>query len=351
MQLTLTNTTATPTDHQYQAIQAVASQLSTNQIAVLKGIAGSGKSFSIPFIIDALNFNPEDVLLLAPTGIAAKNIGGQTIHSFRYKPIIENDILIGFIPIELSEYEWIPKLIIVDEYSMVEQQLIDDLAILGSKILLVGDQAQLPPVSGTNNFLGVVHGQLSQPMRQALDNPILWAANLVRKGEPIPYGLHGNVLFVGRKTDLDDTWIKEEVMMICGKNATKDMLNNKITNGRDWFMDGDKVMFLQNTNQGIYNGTIVKLEGVESQRRRYGTVYRASNVGSNSFKFGEKPNKFLDSYATFAYAITCHKSQGQTFASKGLIIDESYLFREYQSNWLYTAVSRFTGQYPVALLR
>ena len=134
--------------------EAIAS-IQKNPVTFCTGPAGSGKSTFIKYIRSKV----KNSILLAPTGIAAINIGGRTIHSvFKLPPkfITEEDI--KFLKGEVRQYLKSTNLIIIDEVSMVSSNLLDaldsllqknmnnDLPFGGIHILLVGDLFQLPPI-------------------------------------------------------------------------------------------------------------------------------------------------------------------------------------------------------------
>lgn len=131
------------------------SAITKKQITVLMGAGGTGKSTLIKYIMSKL----DGVLLLAPTGISALNIGAVTIHSFFKLPpkhLFENDLK----RVTGTKYDLLRKtnLIIIDETSMVSSNVLDsidsilkktfnnDKSFGGIKVLLVGDCFQLPPI-------------------------------------------------------------------------------------------------------------------------------------------------------------------------------------------------------------
>ncbi|MDE5789259.1 MAG: AAA family ATPase, partial [Clostridia bacterium] len=93
------------------------------------------------------------------------------------------------------------KLIVLDEASMVSDDMLSDLLNFGVKVLLCGDNAQLPPVEGFNTYLKNPDYTLTAIVRQQQDNPIIKLAQLAREGKPIPFGNFGDKAFVlyGRK--------------------------------------------------------------------------------------------------------------------------------------------------------
>lgn len=139
----------------------------THQSVFLTGKAGTGKSTFLKYI--CANTTKKHVVL-APTGIAAVNVGGQTLHSFfkiPFKPLLPNDP--DFAPRKIRKTQRYPKdrvklfkeleLIIIDEISMVRADIIDFIDKVlkifsgnmrepfgGKQLLFVGDIFQLEPV-------------------------------------------------------------------------------------------------------------------------------------------------------------------------------------------------------------
>jgi ATP-dependent DNA helicase PIF1 len=124
-------------------------------IVFVSGKAGTGKSTLIRFLRHAYSGN---VVVVAPTGVAALNVKGSTIHSyFRLPPRIVTDDDIK----EVRDRQLYTKLdlLVIDEISMVRADLLDgvdkflrvngrhsDRPFGGTQLLLVGDLFQLPPV-------------------------------------------------------------------------------------------------------------------------------------------------------------------------------------------------------------
>lgn len=139
----------------------------TRQSIFLTGKAGTGKSTFLRYITAHTH---KKYVVLAPTGIAAVNVGGVTLHSFfriPFKPIIPDDP--DFKPDRIKQRMKYPgslvklirevELIIIDEISMVRADIIDFVDLLlrtytgnqrepfgGKQLLLVGDVFQLEPV-------------------------------------------------------------------------------------------------------------------------------------------------------------------------------------------------------------
>ena len=124
-------------------------------IVLVSGRAGTGKSTLIHYLRNVFKKN---LVVVAPTGIAALNVKGATIHSFfRFPPRIVTDEDIRVVR-DRSLYTKL-DLLVVDEVSMVRADLIDAMDTFlrlngrystkpfgGTQVLFVGDLFQLPPV-------------------------------------------------------------------------------------------------------------------------------------------------------------------------------------------------------------
>ena len=253
------------------------------------------------------------------------------------------------------------ELVIIDECSMVDNRMGADLVSFGTKILVLGDPAQLPPIGGAGYFTHNVTPNilLEEIHRQAKDNPILEMATLVRQGKPLPvknYG-GGNEVFT-KGTKLTDMLYFDQI--ISGKNATRQATNTKFREEYLKFDDpypvaGDRIVCLKNNHeQNLFNGAIYKVldvEGIEDCFI-YMTIQSEDTGEQEDVKslthyfLGNqddlKRNYTLKSKADefdFGYCLTGHKSQGSQW-NKVCIYDESYCFRDQRDKWLYTAITR-----------
>lgn len=129
----------------------------THESVFITGKAGTGKSTLLKYIKKRTK---KKFVVLAPTGVAALNVGGQTIHSFfRFPPklLFEKDIVIQWK--NTAQLFARLEMVIIDEVSMVSADLMNaiDLALRknrnrpgepfgGVQIVLFGDLYQLPPV-------------------------------------------------------------------------------------------------------------------------------------------------------------------------------------------------------------
>ena len=140
---------------------------STKQVFVLSGYAGTGKTTLLKHTVtETLKLVPEQsAAFVTPTGKAATvlirgGIQATTLHRLIYQSIAtEKEIELNGKKIKVETLTFRRresidksiKLIVLDEASMVSDAVLWDLAEFGVKLLLCGDNAQLPPVEGFNS--------------------------------------------------------------------------------------------------------------------------------------------------------------------------------------------------------
>jgi exodeoxyribonuclease V alpha subunit len=136
-------------DEQMQILEVICK----NNIAILNGFAGAGKTYSTKGVINMLKDNYKSFKLFSPTGRAAKvltentNELASTIHRG-----------LGYVPPNKWTFNEWQKLhtdiVIVDEFSMVDiwlfKKLLEAIDFKRTKLLIIGDNAQLPSVSCGN---------------------------------------------------------------------------------------------------------------------------------------------------------------------------------------------------------
>lgn len=149
----------------------------TNQSFFLTGKAGTGKSTFLKHIVETTSKN---YVVVAPTGIAAVNVGGVTIHSFfqfPLRPLLpeDEDIKVFWKNSEKRKIIAAMDTLIIDEVSMVRADLIDgidyslrrnggnpNLPFGGKQVVFVGDIFQLEPVtirnSGEQKIINEIYG-------------------------------------------------------------------------------------------------------------------------------------------------------------------------------------------------
>ena len=384
-----------------------------DQVFVLAGYAGTGKTFLIDQVVKNVLFLEagREAVFVSPTGKAAVNIIqkgtlASTVHSLIYIRN-EDDLLVDengeILPNQrLSFYKRDKideniKLIIIDEASMVNEEVLRDLLSFNVKCLFCGDGAQLPPVNGLCPLMALPHYTLTEIVRQAKDDPIVTLATMARQGKNIPFGRYGENVVVRSKNSLSYTERKKLFLaadqIICGRNATRNNLNAEMrmylgyTPEQVLPEEGEKLICTLNDWEKplddedkfhLVNGIIGYASGVKECRDNLAMMqFRADFLSSsvqvafdagvfytreyahgygeravfladgtlaheNNFPVLHKIKSLRDEQIArfeFAYAVTCHKAQGSEFDFV-IVFDESYVFGAERYRWLYTAVTR-----------
>lgn len=337
----------------------------------LAGYAGTGKSTIVNEVVKNLFIN--NIIYCAFTGKAASvlaakgNTPASTVHSLIYKP--EADPVTNKVKFVLKDQlETCCDLIVLDECSMINQSLFDDLLSFDVPILILGDPGQLPPIKGKSPF-GEPDFKLTDVHRQAKDSIILEAATHARQGNGVllkegnGYWVHKSNPFANKKEDILLSLIrghKDPVQIICGRNKTRVIANNIYRQYLGYKsrlpMSGEKIICLKNNKElGLFNGQMFtfiehNLPSDEVDRNYLGSVDCKiqdeegclRNLQMDMRPFIESDYKHQDSQTnpfTYGYAITCHKSQGSQWDDV-IVIDESNCFQELSGKWLYTAITR-----------
>ena len=242
---------------------------------VISGYAGSGKSTLVKFIISALNIPDEQVAYVAYTGKAAnvlKNKGcpnATTAHKLLYHARQTKNGNYVFTPKKTLEGNY--ELIVVDEVSMLPQELWYQLLSHGVYVLALGDPGQLsPPKDETNPILEKPHVFLDEIMRQAQESAIIRLSMHIREGKDFRTfpTVSGEVRIIPHKWMFEDEnqTLLQASQIICGTNAQRFDLNDKIRKlmGRGPIPEpDDKIIGLKNhwddiSDQGnaLTNGAI-----------------------------------------------------------------------------------------------
>lgn len=249
-------------------------------------------------------------------------------------------------------------LLVVDECSMVDEDMAQDILSFGKPVLVLGDPAQLPPVSGSGYFTDAEPDvMLTEIHRQARDNPIIELATRVRNGDTLMLGPYGTSSVIERATP--ELALAADQILV-GRNGTRLATNKRVRqlNGHfdqsHWPREGEKLVCLRNDKDlGLLNGTLhVATEHAEEYGGYINVRIRPEEGGeellvpAHAEHFWGDPEQigYWDrrnaQEFTYGYALTVHKSQGSQWDNV-LIIDESAVFRgPARRKWLYTAITR-----------
>lgn len=275
------------------------------------------------------------------------------------------------------------KLFVTDESSMVGTELAQDLSMFGRPILAIGDPGQLPPVKDgwgfdmddPNVFLTEIH-------RQAADNPIIKLATMARQGRDLEVGDYGDGVRVIRRKDDDITFdVDREAMILAGTHKTRWRLTKKIREALGITETGpmadEPILVCKNSrkHESLVNGSILRnttdygdlrngnarmkldlvdddAEGLEyelwcAQPLFEEHVFRETNSYSAPPKEAFAAKKECE-HLDFGHVLTVHKSQGSEWDNV-VVHDESGVFRDQGSRWLYTGITRAAKELTVVV--
>ena len=368
----------------------------TNEHIFVTGKAGSGKS---TVLREFNKTTKKRVVVAAPTGVAALNANGQTIHSlFRLSMNLE----LSFSRIDKVTRNLLGNIdvLIIDEISMVRVDLMDaidkslkkirnsELPFGGVKLIMFGDMYQLPPIVSDSKQLTYLNEacggiyffnamvwrstklriyELNEVFRQS-DDKFRNILNEIRIGKVSAKSL--NILNSRFELKLP----KEDIITLASTNSVVNRLNEDKLKAlttkeylykakNDWFRKdkklnnydlrlkvGAQVMFTRNDSLSRYvNGTIGVVTTLRKRRIRVrvgNKVYEVARVNwpkieyvYNS-KWKAVEEKTINLYAQYplrlAWAVTIHKSQGQTYKTCAVDLKHGV----FTSGQAYVALSR-----------
>lgn len=248
-------------------------------------------------------------------------------------------------------------LLIVDEVMMVDDRMGADLLSFGTKVLVLGDPAQLPPIYGAGFFESDKPNiMLTEIHRQAANSPIIAMATQIRQGIMPAIGKYGESE-VMELCHINAGIAKAADQILVGRNRTRHTYNNRLRVLKG-IMDplpvpGDRLVCLRNNHDlGLLNGAIWYADdiGETGEERMYMTI--SPEGGGNPLGVEAHTHYFRGAEESLAwyerkeaeefdygYALTVHKAQGSQWDDV-LLFDESYCFRKDRWRWLYTGVTR-----------
>ena len=332
------------------------------QVFRLFGYAGTGKTTLARHIAEGVD---GDVSFGAFTGKAAAVLRSKgcedagTIHSMIYRSREGDEEEGPSFVLNRSGPAAKADLIVIDECSMVDEELGRDLLSFGKPVLVLGDPAQLPPVKGGGFFTDAEPDvMLTEVHRQAADNPIIHLSMKVREGGRLDYGVYGESRVI-RRAEIDQKAVMACDQVLVGLNRSRRSYNTRIRELLG-LLDpmpsaGEKLVCLRNDrSKGLLNGGTWLIDGLRQPRGDYirmdvkpeddsrrktveVQVLRAFFEGAEDalpYSIRRDSDEF-----TYGYALTVHKSQGSQWDDV-VLFDESYAFREHRARWLYTGLTR-----------
>lgn len=334
-------------------------------VFLLRGFAGTGKTSLVAAIVNALSELEYKVVLLAPTGRAAKVFSGYsghpayTIHKRIYRQKSTTD---GEGVFNLGFNGVADTLFLVDEASMISNSgddsnfgtgcLLDDLMQYvyngrNNRLVLIGDVAQLPPVGlelspaldrgelEASYFLGVTEVNLTDIMRQAEESGILYNATAIRGmigqsdgdlalkvgGFPDVFRIGGGELL----EEIDSCYGKygeEETIVICRSNKRANRFNEGIRRTilyrEEDFSSGDRIMIVKNNYfwgadydkiDFIANGDIATVRRAGKREELYGFHFVRADLRIDGYEEELSAWVMLDTLLSDFPALTYEQSR------------------------------------------
>ena len=354
-----------PTAEQEHALDVFAAFMLDRQeqsVMILRGCAGTGKTTLAGAIVRALARLGQKLILLAPTGRAAKvfslNAGhaAYTIHRRIYRQKSAGDLSAFSLNDNLNR----DTLFIVDEASMIANEgfsesafgsgcLLDDLMQfvyngMNCRMMLIGDKAQLPPVGEEESpalttsvlrgyGMSVYECDLNQVLRQSEDSGILWNATRIRGGEMVLPQIRlkgfadiqvvtGDELIESLSSSYSRVGM-DETIVVTRSNKRANIYNqgirNTVLDREDELCRGDQLMIVKNNYYWtenskeisfLANGDVAVVQRVRHVHEQYGFRFAEVTMQFPDYDDYElTATVILDSLMTEAPALTREQQQ------------------------------------------
>lgn len=363
-------------------------------VTTLAGFAGTGKSVLTGVLAAIFEDMGLRVAYAAPTGkaagvlrrsLAANGVNPPfcgTCHRLIYKPSFDAvGNITGWQKAERVFYD----LIVVDEASMVNKTMAEDLMSFKVPLLFVGDHGQLPPVGEEVGLMATPDLTLRTVRRQALNNPIIALSFLIRAGgdwkkfvqqtaaksEEIVHQDRWSYMdyILGLWDGFQNRPMSEDPLIVTWTNGHRNELNQAVRIGLGTdapLVVGERVINLKNA---YLTGALVA-NGFRGRVTKLNYARNVNHVGANvvfadegialdegmmnRHQFGQSATfRALDEIKgdprawdevgllfDYGYALTCHKAQGSQADHVIVKADRGKMDDSEWKRWLYTAATR-----------
>jgi exodeoxyribonuclease-5 len=303
-----------------------------------------------------------------------------TIHRLLYRAVIDNvsEELLGWSKREKLDRPY--DIIVIDESSMVDSEIVSDILYHRVPVLAVGDHGQLPPVAGNGSLIMNPCLRLEKIHRQAEGSPIIQLSRVIREEARLDRSLaDGRQLVFGSTRDLRRTLVDIsstpalDVAFLCYRNQTREHINRTTREYKGYAglppQAGEPIVCLRNYPP-VYNGMRGVMvsqatypypddwwimnarvefpdEGVPAadyeicrdqffRHKTFKSIDELKEKGIKVYSMGDA-GKLMD----FGHALTVHKSQGSQFQHAIVYADWRHDYSvEFTRRLAYTAVTR-----------
>ena len=379
---------------------------SMKQVFEITGPGGSGKTFLVQYIIERLGLKLNEVLFvsfsgkavsqLAKHGLPAKTIH-STIYNFKHEVVRDENGDVIYYPsgkpklkpvFELKDKDELPhkvKLFVVDEGSMVERSIAEDLLSFGIPTIVLGDLNQLPPVFGKPYFLQNPDIILTQIHRQRENDPIIYLSQRVLHDEPLIPGVYGKSAVILRK-DLQEFQFKQADIVLTRTNRLRWNVNNffrtrihgykelafphigekLICRKNDWDIEIDKKrgIYLTNGTAGIcnycdrssYDKSTIRIDFIPDFSKKalknlkvdYQRL-KTQGIGMDEEEMDHTKIYGKNDVFEYAYAITTHSSQGSEWNNVLFLVEDIFTDSDDFKKFVYTGITRARESLTIVL--
>lgn len=291
--------------------QKVNKLICDNQVTILAGFAGAGKTYSTQSVLNMCKDNNKTYLCLSSTGKAAKVLSeyigeeAKTVHRGLCYPDQESYNGWGYNLENKLPFD----LVIIDEFSMVDvflfEHIIDAIDFSKTKLLLVGDPAQCSSVGAGNLLYDMIESNkipkviLTQIFRYS-EGGLMTVATDVRNGKPFLKNITSTMTTFGKNKDY--TFIKSEDKDII-KNTLgiyKKILSKEWQKSKGIHLNVDDVQVLTAKNVGAYGTVTLNNELQKIANKNYGSQ-KFFKVGDTVFYEGDLIIQLQNNYKAELY--------------------------------------------------
>ena len=336
------------TDEQNNFIDYIVTNMKKRQYTVAGGTAGVGKSTCLAYLakkypsFKVCAFTGKAANVLRKKGIHDANTIHSTIYSCEENT--KGDIIFRLKYPHQIDFSGL----FVDEASMISEDLFEDILSFNVPVVFFGDHGQLEPVGSKFNLMAKPCVKLETIHRNA--NTVAKFAAHLRTGQSAQsFGAFDETVKLVPKKNVSIKNLAEAGQVICAFNKTRNAINKKVREHfgyKNKIEKNEKIICLKNNKLfGIFNGmqgTVIsvnknKITFVDDSKKKFIVDAFFDQFGMDKLHDSAQYDKDIG-FFDYAYAVTCHKAQGDEWDDI-IVIEERCDLWEHK-RWAYTSASR-----------